>query len=387
MTEIQTGRPGGGEDVAKLRRTLSATRRELRTMRERLRLAHEAGRAGTFEWNIPVDKVMWSPELEALYGVPEGTFEGRIRDWSKRVNPEDSARILEEIQGVLARQEADYAYEFRVRRPDGEERWLSGRARFFYAEDGSASRMVGINVDIHERRVREEALIRTEKLAAVGRLAASIAHEINNPLESVTNLLYLAREGYGREDVATYLKLAEQELQRVSAITHQTLRFYRQSSAPKECTAEELFDASVSIYKERLERAKVMVERGEGSGAAVPCFEGEIRQVLSNLVGNAIDAMEKTGGGLKLRSRVGRDWQTGREGLWLMVADSGSGIAEEDARRIFEPFFTTKGSEGTGLGLWVSQEIVKRHHGVLLVRSRVNVGTVFLLFLPFAAGR
>jgi signal transduction histidine kinase len=122
------------------------------------------------------------------------------------------------------------------------------------------------------------------------------------------------------------------------------------------------------------------------AGRSINCFDGEIRQVLSNLVGNAIDAMQPGGGQLLLRSRESTDWRNGAKGLTLTVADTGIGMTPAVMERIFEPFFTTKGSNGTGLGLWVSEDIVKRHRGILHVRSRQRDGlggTVFALFLPF----
>ncbi|HEX3373913.1 MAG TPA: ATP-binding protein, partial [Edaphobacter sp.] len=233
-----------------------------------------------------------------------------------------------------------------------------------------------------------KALMQTEKLAAVGRLASSIAHEINNPLESVTNLLYLARETAWNPETREYLEIADRELRRVSVIANQTLRFHKQSSRPQWITSEELISSALSVYQGRLVNSSVQVEKRIRAARAVFCFEGEIRQVLSNLIINAIDAMHPHGGRLLMRSREGTDWKTGRKGLIITVADTGSGMSPDTATRIFEPFFTTKEIGGTGLGLWVSHEIVERHGGTLAVRSSPRPGrsgTVFTLFLPFEA--
>ena len=242
--------------------------------------------------------------------------------------------------------------------------------------------------DVTDRTRANEALIKNEKLAAVGRLAASIAHEINNPLEAVTNLLYLARSSTDLPEIQDCLNTADRELRRAGAITSQTLRFHKQSSSPTEVTCEELIGDVLSIYHGRLVNSHVQVEKRERTTEKVRCFEGEIRQVLNNLVGNAIDCMHPDGGRLLLRSRVTNEWTTGRRGLALTVADTGPGMSAQTQVKAFEPFFTTKGIGGTGLGLWISREIVNRHHGRLWLRSSQlsgHTGTVITLFLPFEA--
>jgi PAS domain S-box-containing protein len=360
--------------------------RDLQESQDRLRLAQEAGKSGIFDWFIPQDQVYWSPELEKLYGVPVGTFEGSIRNWIERVHPDDSKRIMAEIEVILQRKERDYGYDFRAIRDDGSCRWIHGQAHFLYSPEGNPLRMIGINVDIHERRLTEETLIRTEKLTAVGRLAASIAHEINNPLEAITNLLYLARHS-PQDEANVYLDQADIELRRVSLIANQTLRFHRQSSNPTSVTVQELFEGVMAIYQGRLTHSNIEVRRCFRANSRILCFENEIRQVLSNLVGNAIDAMASSGT-LSIRSQDVTDWTTDRKGVRITVADSGSGMSPRTVARLFEPFFTTKGFNGTGLGLWVSREIVNRHAGRISVRSRddrSSSATVFSVFLPLEA--
>ncbi len=254
--------------------------------------------------------------------------------------------------------------------------------------DGTISGIIVLGVDVTESKRAEQALMQTEKLAAVGRLASSIAHEINNPLESVTNLLYLARETSQNPETRDYLEIADRELRRVAVIANQTLRFHKQSSKPQLITSDDLIGSAISIYQGRLVNSNVEVEKRIRTTSRVRCFEGEIRQVLSNLISNAIDAMHPHGGRLLMRGREGTDWKTGRKGLILTVADTGSGMSPATTAKIFEPFFTTKEIGGTGLGLWVSHEIVERHGGTLAVRSSqqpAHSGTVFILFLPFDA--
>jgi signal transduction histidine kinase len=241
--------------------------------------------------------------------------------------------------------------------------------------------MIVVVEDITERKRTEDALLRNEKLAAVGRLASSIAHEINNPLESVTNLLYLARTSNDSGQIADYLATAESELRRASAITSTTLRFHRQSTRPAQVDCDDLIGGVLGIHQSRMKNAGVSLERHTRSTRPICCSEGEIRQVLSNLVANAVDAMQATGGRLLIRTRETHHWHTNRPGVAITVADTGPGIPAPVLARIFEAFFTTKGDAGTGLGLWISREIVDRHHGRLNVRSNRS-GTVFILFLP-----
>jgi PAS domain S-box-containing protein len=241
--------------------------------------------------------------------------------------------------------------------------------------------------DITQQRRDADALMQTEKLAAVGKLASSIAHEINNPLESVTNLLYLMKCSSTLQETQSYAEIAERELRRVSIITNQTLRFHKQATSPEPIFCADLIGESLSIFHGRLVNAGIQIEKRKRALRPVTCFTGEIRQVLSNLIGNAIDAMP-SGGRLIVRSREATHPQSGAPGLVLTVADTGTGMSPATLKKIYAPFFTTKGIGGTGLGLWVSSEIVGRHHGSLRVRSsrrEPDHGTVFTLFLPFAA--
>ncbi len=254
-------------------------------------------------------------------------------------------------------------------------------------QDGTISGIIVLGVDVTESKRAEQVLLQSEKLNAVGRLASSIAHEINNPLEAVTNLLYLAQRSAVSPTAQQYLEAAEVELQRVSAIANQTLRFHRQSTNPRPAKAEDLIGGTLPLYQGRLTNSRVTIERRDRVRRPFMCFDGEIRQVLSNLIGNAIDAMSATRGGrLLIRSREATDWTAGRKGVVLTVADTGPGMSAHTLSRIFEPFFTTKDISGTGLGLWISREIIDRHRGVLRVRSSQSAprcGTVFVLFLPF----
>jgi len=238
--------------------------------------------------------------------------------------------------------------------------------------------------DLTLQKQSEEVLRRTEKLAVAGRFAASIAHEINNPLEAITNCLYLLTQTDLTTDGRNYLDLAQKELDRVAQITMQTLRFYRRSTRPALADVHELIDTVFTIFDARLRRADIEVVRQLRPIPAVFAHDGEIRQVLANLVGNAIDALPN-GGHIHLRTTP--TTHSGRPGVTVTIADTGTGMDAPTLKRIFEPFFSTKGITGTGLGLWISQEILGRHNGHMQVRSRLRNngdpgGTVFRVFLP-----
>jgi signal transduction histidine kinase len=255
-----------------------------------------------------------------------------------------------------------------------------------YAPDGSVQAITAASLEITQQRRAEQALIQSEKLAVVGRLASSIAHEINNPLEAVTNLLYLASTTDDVDTIHEFLRTAEVELRRVAAIATQTLRFHKQTTNPQAVAPERLIDSVLSIYHGKILNAGVQLRERSRALKPVRCFEGEIRQVISNLISNSLDAMSGQHCCLMVRTRLATNWKTLEKGVIITVADNGSGMSAATRARLFDPFFTTKGVTGTGLGLWVSKEIVDRHHGTLRVKSSEspeNHGTVFNLFLPF----
>ncbi len=252
-----------------------------------------------------------------------------------------------------------------------------------FNEDGSVRAISTATLEVTSQKKAESALIQSEKLAAVGRLASSISHEINNPLEAITNLLYLiAMNTELPTDLKAYVHMAQSELSRVSQIATQTLRFHRQSVAPTSVTAEDLVEAVVRLYAGRLTNSNIKVSARYSTATQILCFENDIRQVLNNLIANSIDAM-RTGGRLMVRAH---DCHVlGVPGVRITIADTGHGMSAAVLKRLFEPFFTTKDLNGTGLGLWISQGILERHQGRLRVRSGVGVGTVFTLFLPCEA--
>jgi signal transduction histidine kinase len=235
--------------------------------------------------------------------------------------------------------------------------------------------------DATEARRTEQALRRSEQLAAAGRLAASIAHEINNPLEAVTNLLYLVRmDDAMSAPTKDLIEVADRELQRLSHITSRSLKFYRQRTAPTLTSLEELIESVLFFHETEIKMRSIELRRRYRPAPAVLCLAGEIQQVITNLISNALEAVSEKGC-MELRVRAARD-RDGREGVAAVVADNGCGMDRFTIDRLFHPFVTSKGESGTGLGLWVSKGILDKHHGTICVRSGKEKGTVFRIFLP-----
>jgi PAS domain S-box-containing protein len=302
--------------------------------------------------------------------------------------PEPSLLVVEEDRPKLAAAEeatiqtgAPFHVQYRTVWPNGELHWLEAIG-MPTADDPTLWR--GVTSDITERKLAEEALIRSEKLGAAGRLAASMAHEINNPLASVTNLVYLARLHALSDEARTYLETAEKELGRVAQITSQTLRFHKQQSAPVEADMAETLRSVLLFYETRFASSAIIVIFECEEPSPLTCYEGEMRQVFNTLLRNAVDAMGH-GGKLRLRVRPATDWRSLTPGVRVTVADTGHGMPQAIRKRIYEPFFTTKEDVGAGLGLWVASGIVENHKGSLHVRSSMAPGasgSVFTLILP-----
>jgi PAS domain S-box-containing protein len=238
--------------------------------------------------------------------------------------------------------------------------------------------------NVTDRKIAEKALLQAEKLASVGRLASSIAHEINNPLEAVTNLLYMLGTRESDKETKDIVQTAQEELARVSHIAAHTLRFHKQPSGRTEVDLHAVFDSVIGLYRTRLQNASITAINDSGDHPPMTCFESELRQVLVNLVANSYDAM-RNGGTLRLRSRMVSLPDSGEERIRITVADTGTGMNNAVMERLFEPFFSTKGISGTGLSLWISKDLVRKNQGSIKVRSRAHgkrTGTVVSMQFP-----
>lgn len=315
---------------------------------------------------------------------------GGDRDWlEKYIHPEDRDRVWERIQEAI-RTQGIFELEHRVLRADGEIGWTLSRAIPVRDERGEIREWFGSATDITGRKRAEDALLKSERLATLGRMAATIAHEISNPLEATTNLLFLIQIGEGVPEATRQLALAaDAELKRVAHITRQSLGFYRESNGAATISIAELLDASIDLMRGKIKVKKAQIRKDWSETRVIRAASGELRQVFSNLLANSLDALEPGGAiWIRVREPWHRDSASGR-GVRITFADDGKGIAPEVRSKIFDPLFSTKGDLGTGLGLWVTHQIVTKHGGTIRMRSRSGgekkTGTVFSLTFPAVA--
>lgn len=302
--------------------------------------------------------------------------------------PHDVCPMAEVLSGKLPEARN---MEVHIERPDGSRIVVIVNILPLKNEQGEITGAINCFSDITDHRRSDLALRTTEKLATVGRMAATLAHEINNPLESVTNFIYLARkEQTVPGPVLNYLKAADEELVRIAQMTKQTLGLYRDSTTPEPIIISDLWRNLLSMFSSKTKNRRIQVKLDLNTEAQVIGLAGELRQVFANLLSNSIDAVSLDG---TIRVRVADAQGNGRQqsgnrripGVRITIADNGAGILPANLRRIFEPFFTTKEAIGTGLGLWVSKEIVENHKGSIRIRSSAmpgRTGTVALVFLP-----
>jgi PAS domain S-box-containing protein len=238
--------------------------------------------------------------------------------------------------------------------------------------------------DVSNQKKVERLAIEAEKIATTGRMAAAIAHEINNPLASVLNLIFLARQpDVSNQEIRDYLETAESELERVSHIARQTLGYYRDTGKPSEVHLKDLMENVLSVYRSKLLAHDIAVESRFTDLRKIRVRTGEVVQIFSNVICNAIDSMPHGG---TLLIRTARIVRTEGDAIQVVINDTGSGIAREHLDKVFEPFFTTKGNLGTGIGLWVAKQLVERHGGQISVSSstdRGDSGTIVTMTFPF----
>ena len=308
--------------------------------------------------------------------------------WKKvvleRIHPADRQNVQSTIEAALDPEGTGVLdCEHRIIRPDGETRWLAANGKVFFEHvEGkrTAIRFLGTLLDRTEQKQVYEALVQSEKLAVTGRLTASIAHEIKNPLDAVSNLIYILRRETSAEKRSEYLTLAEAELLKLNDIASNTLQFYRDPVDPTTVDVAKLIDSVLLLFRGRVSAQHIVVEKTLPPGLGVQAPEGELRQVLLNLIGNALDAMPQRRR-LIVRARELKG-KAGERCVRVTIADTGVGMSREVQSRIFEAFYTTKKMSGNGIGLWLSQEIIKKCGSRIHVKSTLGRGTVFSWYLP-----
>jgi PAS domain S-box-containing protein len=324
----------------------------------------------------------WNEGARRMFGFPAEEMVGQS---ILRIIPEELRYEEDEILRKLRAGERIDHYETTRRNRNGENVDVSVTISPIRNGAGQVIGASKIARDISDRKKIERLLIQSEKLAATGRMAATIAHEINNPLESVMNLIYLARQNSPESGKAhQYLLTAEQELERVSHIARQTLGYYKDTGSPVEVVLHELIENVLVVYNSKLTALGITVDLRFNDLQRIVASKGEMLQVFSNVIANALDAMPQ-GGSLEISTRKLMG-STG-DGIQIVIRDSGTGIRREHLEKIFEAFFTTKGNLGTGIGLWVARQLVERRGGQISVASSIEQeksGTTITIFLPFA---
>lgn len=383
------------ERTAELEAANDRLRREVerrQKVQQRLQLAQQAGKSGTFEWNVQSNQVTWTAELEALYGLLPGGFSGRYEDWLCFIHPDDQARTEQELQQA-AQTGNSLETEFRVLLPTGEIRWMLVKSSLYHEGD-QPKRMIGLHMDITEKKQLEVQFLRAQRLESLGSLASGIAHDLNNlltPILSIVEILPLKNPDLN-EQSRNMLKTLENSAERGANLVKQILSFARGSEGKQSCLQithllKEIKQIIQGTFPKSIDiQSNLASNLWTVSGDAT-----QLHQVFMNLCVNARDAMPN-GGTLKLvaenimldenQARLYLDAEPGRYAA-VTVSDTGTGIPADILHCIFDPFFTTKEiGKGTGLGLSAVMGIVKRHGGFLDVQSEVGRGSQFRVFFP-----
>ncbi|MGB9256120.1 MAG: ATP-binding protein [Candidatus Korobacteraceae bacterium] len=375
--------------ISTVETVLRARRRQfqIRDVLERLQASEARYRSLT----VASSSIVWTADLhgEFVDRLPSWeaytgqTFEQyRGLGWTEAIHSADRKHIVPAFSAAI-KSLRPFQLEFRLRRYDGNYRYVLARGVPVFREDSSVKEWVGTCTDMQDRKDSEVALRKSERLALAGQLAAGIAHEINNPLEAVTNLIYLINTRAADEQTRQFCAMAQHELNRITEISGQTLRFYRKSTKPIETDVAGLLQSLLQLFYPKFGRRNLQIGTNLRKAPKINAFPNELRQLFANLISNAIDATPP-GGEIHIDCGPGFDWRKVARGVRVIVADTGSGIPETIKQHIFEPFVTTKGDAGTGLGLWVCDDIVRRHSGRLRLKTRTvgQTGTVFSIFLP-----
>ncbi len=366
--------------VAGLARQRSRAETQTDEIRQQLAAIVTSSEDAIISFTVDGIVTSWNQGAEMLYGYTPQEILGRPL---AVVVPVERMGELEHNLERLNREERVGSYETERIHKNGSRLRVLLSVSPIRNEKGQLAGASAISRDITQQKRTEEALRRNERLATAGRLTAAIAHEIRNPLEALINLVYLARrDAAGRDE---YLRLAEQEIGRLDSIAQQALGFVRETTAPEQLNPAKLIDEVLQLYMRKLQQNNITIEKHTEDGLGILGFPGELRQLFSNLILNAMESM-KDGGRLRIRVVQAHEWAgEQREGVRVTVADTGSGISDHSLPHIFEPFFTTKKETGTGLGLWLAYGIVQKHSGWMRVTSRTipgSSGTVFMVFLP-----
>lgn len=351
---------------------------------DRLNEGLQTANAAIWDLDLQTGELYWSKGHYTLLGYEADEFKADVDAWRQRIHPDDLP-VVEHIWGTAVKNRTSFACQYRVIWPDGSQHWMETQGKFQYDSDGTPRRSIGGFVEITERKRSQQALMEAEKLAATGRMAATLAHEINNPLAAVTNLIYLLKTSAAESPQALqqYLQVADDEIRRVSQLVQKTLSFYRADVRSAPISISTLIDDITWLYKKRIRDFGITVVKHNGFDGQITCNSGEIRQVLTNVFVNAMDAIGSGGKIVVHISGLIRDGSS-RPGIRVSIFDNGSGIPMEVRQRLFTPFVSMKGDQGTGLGLWISKNIIEKNGGSIRFRTSTGErhGTCFSIFIP-----
>jgi PAS domain S-box-containing protein len=361
-------------------------KRELEDTLRSLTQATKAGGVGLWDWDLDTNEVHYSDEYKRQLGYAPDEFSNTFEEWRSRVHPDDLAPTLASVRARIAHPAESNNSVFRMLHRDGSYRWILAQSSIIQGEDGRPHRMLGSHIDITERRRLEDKVLETQKLEALGTLAAGIAHDFNNLLTAISGNLSLLRVTPPTTgEVSNLLNELEGATSRASALTNQLLTFAKGNSPVRDvASVRELVIASATFVT-RGSKVRCVFEVADDVDA-VNADVGQISQVIDNLVINAMQAMPR-GGTIRIGAANATLTETNLNCLpagryvRIFVADDGPGIPPDVLPRIFDPFFTTK-SSGSGLGLFSAYGIISRHGGRITVQSTIGRGSVFEIYLP-----
>ena len=377
--------PGGGgstevQELAQafqsMATSLNQSRQALIQSEGRLKLTYRAARLWPWEYDVASSEIRWMDPTRGR--VQHET----VRSFIARVHPDDRAAVQAAMQ--RAKQHGDYDVEYRVVLPSRDLVWVAGRGQVMYDNAGRPVLLVGVNLDITGRKQAEQALLERERFVATGQMAASLAHEINNPLASVTSALYLLRSRLTSDPDKRFLGIAAEQTERIARIAKQLLNLYAGTPAAPPVSVTEIWARILKEEGHLAGERGITLQSDLRGSARVHAYGPELRNAFQNLLRNSLQALSG-GGVISLRVRRARHWRTGETGVYVTLADNGPGIPGEQRQEIFRPFVGTREERGSGLGLWVTESVVKGLGGAVRLRSSTQPGksgTCICLFLP-----